>query len=262
MKNLNIFKKLLKILLQILIMIEFEIDIERREGEMNTFIVHPDEDGPHPVILFLMDAPGKREELHNMARRIASCGYWVMLPNLYYRRVREFISDGTQKNREVMFEHKNSLSYDMVVEDCEFMLKEALKYESASKGPVGCVGYCMSGPFVFSAAAKITNRIRATASIHGVDLFTNYENSPHKNSHKIKGEIYFGCAEYDEWVPNEMIESLSKYLAQTDINYRIEWYPGTKHGFVFPNREGKYDLASAEKHWYRVLSLFERNLKI
>ena len=243
-------------------MIEFEIDIERREGEMNTFIVHPDEDGPHPVILFLMDAPGKREELHNMARRIASCGYWVMLPNLYYRRVREFISDGTQKNREVMFEHKNSLSYDMVVEDCEFMLKEALKYESASKGPVGCVGYCMSGPFVFSAAAKITNRIRATASIHGVDLFTNYENSPHKNSHKIKGEIYFGCAEYDEWVPNEMIESLSKYLAQTDINYRIEWYPGTKHGFVFPNREGKYDLASAEKHWYRVLSLFERNLKI
>ena len=108
-------------------MIEFEIDIERSEGQMNTFIVHPDENGPHPVILFLMDAPGKREELHNMARRIATCGYWVMLPNLYYRRVREFISDGTQKNREVMFEHKNSLSNDMVVEDCVALLEESLK---------------------------------------------------------------------------------------------------------------------------------------
>ena len=60
-------------------------------------IVHPDEDGPHPVILFLMDAPGMREELHQMVRRIATCGYWVMLPNLYYRRVEEFVSDGTEK---------------------------------------------------------------------------------------------------------------------------------------------------------------------
>ena len=242
-------------------MIELELDIKRKEGQMNTFVVHPDEDGPHPIILFLMDAPGKREELLQMARRIATCGYWVMLPNLYYRRVREFIADGTQKNREKMFEHKNSLSNEMVVEDCESLLQEAKKFESASKGFVGCVGYCMSGPFVFSAAAKINNRIRATASIHGVDLMIESEHSPHKNSHKIKGEIYFGCAENDEWVPNEMIYSLSKYLAKTDINYRIEWYQGTKHGFVFPDREGKYDCASAEKHWYRILSLFERNLK-
>ena len=76
-------------------MLEKGINIKTGEGQINTFIVHPDEDGPHPVILFLMDAPGKREELHQMARRIASCGYWVMLPNLYYRRVTEFVSDGT-----------------------------------------------------------------------------------------------------------------------------------------------------------------------
>ena len=59
-----------------------------------------------------------------------------------------------------------------------------------------------------------------------------------------------------------MIESLEKYLTNTDINYRIEWYPGTKHGFVFPERTGKYDIASSERHWYRILSLFERNLKV
>ena len=242
-------------------MIEKEINIDTSNGQMNTFIVYPDENGPHPIILFLMDAPGKREELHQMARRIATCGYWVMLPNLYYRRVREFVSDGTQKNREIMFEYKDSLSNEMVVEDCEKLLEEALKYESAAKGPVGCLGYCMSGPFVFSAAAKINHRIRATASIHGVDLVTDSLESPHLLSHKIKGEIYFGCAEQDEWVPIEMIESLDTYLAKTDINYRIEWYPGTKHGFVFPERIGKYDNSSSERHWFRILSLFERNLK-
>ena len=38
-------------------MLEKEITIKTGEGQLNTFIVHPGEDGPHPVILFLMDAP-------------------------------------------------------------------------------------------------------------------------------------------------------------------------------------------------------------
>ena len=41
-------------------MIEKEIDIATADGDMNTFITHPEEEGPHPVVLFLMDAPGKR----------------------------------------------------------------------------------------------------------------------------------------------------------------------------------------------------------
>jgi carboxymethylenebutenolidase len=184
-----------------------------------------------------------------------------MLPNLYYRRVEKFVSDGTDTSRKLMFEHKDSLSNEMVVEDCKHLLAEALKDETASKGPVGCLGYCMSGQFVFAAAAEINDRIRATASIHGVELFTDSAKSPHLAAHKIKGEIYFGCAEKDAWVPREMIESLENYLAETDINYRIEWYHETVHGFVFPDRMEKYHMAAAERHWFRILSLYERNLK-
>ena len=71
-------------------MIEHHIDIETDDGTMATFISHPDAGGPYPVVLFLMDAPGKREELHDMARRISATGYYVMLSNLYYREVRSF----------------------------------------------------------------------------------------------------------------------------------------------------------------------------
>ena len=53
-------------------MIEHHIDIPTADGAMNSFVVHPEEGGPFPVVLFYMDAPGKREELHDMARRIAS----------------------------------------------------------------------------------------------------------------------------------------------------------------------------------------------
>jgi carboxymethylenebutenolidase len=72
--------------------------------------------------------------------------------------------------------------------------------------------------------------------------------------------LYFGCAETDHWAPPELIEDLDRHLAQTGVNYRIEWYPGAEHGFVFPLREGKYHKASAERHWERLLALYARNL--
>ena len=70
-------------------MIELTLDIATKDGAMETFIVHPDRDAPHPPVLMLMDAPGIREELYEMARRLATCGYYVMLPNLYYRAGRD-----------------------------------------------------------------------------------------------------------------------------------------------------------------------------
>ena len=147
-------------------MIEIHTEVETGEGRIGTFIVHPDEDGAHPVVLFLMDAPGRREEIHDMARRIATCGYWVILPNLYYRRVSEFVTDGSPESRKVMFEHMNSLSNEMVVRACRAMFEHASQSEEAGKGPAGCVGYCMSGPFAFAAAAQLNERIRAVSYTH------------------------------------------------------------------------------------------------
>jgi carboxymethylenebutenolidase len=205
-----------------------------------------------------MDAPGKREELHDMARRLGSAGYYVMLPNLYYRQVREFKM--TPDNRDEMFEYMRALSNAMVCEDVGTLFDVAAKDSAARDGASGCVGYCMSGPFAFAAAAAFPDRIKASASFHGVRLFSDAKDSPHLDAHKIRGEMYFGCAETDEYAPKEMIDSLGEYLEGTGIDYRIEWYPGTEHGFVFPLRAGKYHKAAAERHWERLLAMYERTL--
>jgi len=239
-------------------MIDKEINIQTKSGVMNTFITHPEEDGPHPLVLFLMDAPGKREELHDMAHRLGSAGYYVMLPNLYYRRVREF--EIQQASREEMFSHMDSLSNVMVNEDIGVLMETADNDDAARNGKVGCVGYCMSGPFAFAGAAAYPNRIAASASFHGVRLYSDATDSPHLDADKIKGEMYFGCAETDEYAPQEMVDALEKHLAKTEINSRVEWYPGTEHGFVFPLRAGKYHKESAERHWGRILGMYRRCL--
>ncbi len=241
-------------------MIERELDIVTADGDMNSFIVYPEEGGRFPLILFYMDAPGKREELHDMARRIATVGYYVILPNLYYREVREYHMYLPGATRERMRELMDGLSNAMVCDDTRAMLDFAASETSVSDGPIGAVGYCMSGPFVFAAAAEFPNRIKAAASLHGVRLYSDAEDSPHRTADRIQGEIYFGCAETDRWAPPELVDALDQHLASTGINYRIEWYPGTNHGFVFPQREGMYHKASAERHWERLFALFQRNL--
>lgn len=240
-------------------MVERELDINTSDGKVNTFIVHPEEGGPCPVILFLMDAPGKREELHDMARRLATVGYYVMLPNLYYRRVREFVM--APDKRPEMFGHMNSLSNAMVCDDARALLEHAASDPAARSGAAGCVGYCMSGPFAFAVAAALSDRIAAAASIHGVRLYSDAMDSPHRDAGRIKGELYFGCAETDEWAPKNLIDELDAWLSNSGVRYRVEWYPGTHHGFVFPQRAGLYDKASAERHWERLIALFGRNLR-
>lgn len=239
-------------------MITHDTDINTAGGMMNTFIVHPDEGGPFPVVVLLMDAPGIRPELHQMATRLATSGFLVVLPNLYYRREREF--SAARADRSEMVAHMNSLSNAMVCEDVLDILQFLASEGAAKSGPIGVVGYCMSGPFAFAAAAAFPEKIAAAASIHGVRLYTEAEDSPHRNADRITAELYFGCAERDEWAPAQMMADLDAHLATLDLNYRVETYPDTQHGFVFPERGDIYAARAAETHWSRLLALFSRTL--
>lgn len=242
-------------------MIEHDLDILTGEGEMNTFVVHPDEGGPFPVVLFYMDAPGKREELHDMARRIATVGYYVVLPNLYYRQARDFELDfSSEASRKRMFELMYGVGNRMAVRDTAAMLEFVDTQEEADSNRIGAVGYCMSGPFVIAVAAAHANRLRCAASIYGARLLTDREDSPHLGLPQVQGELYFAMAEHDEWAPPELVSELKQALQASGVRHRVEWYPGAHHGFAFPQRGEIYHKASAERHWNRLFTLFRRTL--
>ena len=243
-------------------MIEHHIDIATTEGAMNSFVVHPEEGGPFPVVLFYMDAPGKREELHDMARRLAAVGYFVVLPNLYYRRSRDyFLKERTEEAMAYMFTLMNSLDTETTRCDTQALLSFIDAQPQADARRIGAVGYCMSGPFVMWAAAAFPDRLSCIASIHGANMATDKPDSPHRMPAKIRCESYFACAETDKWAPPADIQKLQAALEAAGARHRIEWYPGTEHGFVFPLRAGIYNPAGAERHWERLFSLFGRVLQ-
>ncbi|NVN87870.1 MAG: dienelactone hydrolase family protein [Rhodopseudomonas sp.] len=244
-------------------MIDQQIEIPTPDGRVSTFISHPERGGPFPVIMFYMDAPGIREELRDMARRLATSGYYVMLPSMYYRsnvfELGPIPMDDEAPERKRMFELMASLTIPMVMQDTTALLDYAATQPAASKGPAGALGYCMSGRYAVSAAANFPDRFKAAASIYGTHLMTDADDSPHRTAKNASGELYFACAEIDRWAPLEMVEPLRAALKADGVDAEVELYPGVHHGFAFPKRP-VYDKEAAERHWERLLALYRRRL--
>jgi carboxymethylenebutenolidase len=242
-------------------MIDQQIEIPTKDGHTTTFITHPERGGSFPVIIFYMDAPAIREELRDMARRLGTSGYYVMLPNLYYRagvmEIGPLPADPDAPERKRMFGLMNSLDIPMIMEDTSALLAYADGQSAARTDIVGTVGYCMSGRYAINAATHFPDRVKAAASIYGVQLATDQPDSPHLAAQKTKAELYFACAETDIYAPQEIIDKVKRAMA--GANAEVEIYPGTHHGFAFPKRP-VYDRDAAERHWERLLALYRRNL--
>ena len=151
---------------------------------METFICHPERGGAFRAVLLLIDAPGIREELRDMARRLGTVGYYVLLPNLYYRAGRDTIY-GPDVLEHGSAEHarmravRTKMTIPPVMDDVAAMLAFIDRQQAAKQGPVGAHGYCMSGPYALAAAARYPDRVAAAASFYGTWLINDAEESPH-----------------------------------------------------------------------------------
>jgi carboxymethylenebutenolidase len=143
--------------------------------------------------------------------------------------------------------------------DTKAMLDFVAARPAAHARRIGALGYCMSGPFVVWAAAAYPESLACIACIHGANMMTAADDSPHRWAAKLKCESYFACAETDIWAPREHIDALEATLKAAKVPHRIEWYPGTEHGFVFPQR-AVYRREGAERHWERLFALFRHRL--
>lgn len=213
-----------------------------------------------------MDAPGIRPALHQMASRIASAGYLVWLPNLYHRIGREVSVGPTRNhpdeaaNRELMMGYIRTLTNRSVVDDVKRLVQQ-LALDAAWNGkPIGLTGYCMSGRFAVLSALEAPGQVACAASYFGTRLVTDEPESPHLRLGQTSAELYFGFADHDPYVPREAVQTLRQSLAAGRVRHQVEIYPGTEHGFVFPDR-GSFHQAAAERHWETLFALLQRHLK-
>jgi len=241
-------------------MSEIAFDLKTENGTCPCYAYAAPGNRPAPPVIFYMDGLGIRPDLRAMAERLASNGYFVLLPNLYYRAgeipvfdAAALTSDPAQRDR--MMQLVRSVTQDRAMADTRAFLEYLSDEPKASGSRVGCVGYCMGGSLALSAAGTFPDRIAAAASIHGANLATDAPDSPHRLVGKMRGSVYVAVAGIDPWLQPGETERLREALEAAGTRYRMEEYPGVHHGFA-ANGTPMYDRTAAERHWERILALF------
>jgi carboxymethylenebutenolidase len=239
-------------------MIERQVEVTTPEGEMTTFVFHPQHGGPHPVVLYLMDAPSIRPALTDMASRLATAGYYVMLPYLFYRGgpMRQF--GANDEDMHARSELMGTVTPTNIVTDARALLAIADADSAAGAGDIGAVGFCMSGGLAVSLARSIPERVAAVASIHGAWLVTDQPDSPHLDLSTARAEMYFAWVDPDTTAPMETMPAMIGALDAAGVEYTIDVITDAVHGFAPAGP--RHDHAASELHWERVHSLLRRRL--
>ena len=243
-------------------MLERDIDVTTADGPMPVFLTAPEHDPPHATVIMYMDGLGIREELRDMARRIGTVGYYVMLPNLFYRDGGPSFDPALLATRgpdPEMDRLNRALSHSRVLSDTRALMDYAAA-DPAARDPIGTIGYCMGGRHAYAAAGTFPTRIGAMASLHAGFQVTDAADSAHRLTRHIEASCYFGFADGDPLTPPEHQHAIGDACRRYGVDAVLETFPGTEHGFTFPTRHC-YDKASAERVWERVFSLLGKRLR-
>jgi len=248
-------------------MAENEVRVRTSDGEMTTFVAHPDSEGPFPVAVLFMDGVGYREQIKENARRFAAAGYYVVAPDLFYRGGEGITIDFSklaaegpegptaQRMRSII----GALTPALVVDDIRAVLGAVASDPAAMAGPNVSVGYCMGARMALHAASALPDRFVAAAGIHPAALVTDQPDSPHHDLAGVRGELYFAFAETDRTATAENVGQFRDELKRNGVRGEVERLPGVTHGFAMADLP-VYDRQAAERHFEKTLELWRRNL--
>ena len=243
------------------------IDIKTSDGICDAYLAYPSEGKEFPAVILFPDAFGPRLSIYEMAQIMAGHGYYVLVPNLFYRERHVPITSAQfpvkrqdlPEIRKQFMPLLQNLDSKMKKRDVGDWLKFLSEQKEVSFGKVATTGYCMGGNLSLCAAAWYPEKIAAAASFHGAWLASDAPDSPHRMASQIQAELYIAHADNDPLMTPEQIETLDRALDQASVKYKSEVYKGAEHGFSMADLPS-YNADALKRHWDNLLALLESHL--
>ncbi len=237
------------------------VDVSTDDGVADAYLARPD-DQPHPAVLFLIDAFGLRPRIEEMANRIASRGYTVLAPNIFYRAGRDPVGPvpdfADAESHTAFFQSLRplleALTPERIVQDGRAYLDYLA---TIAPGPVAITGYCLGARMGWRIAAAHPDRVVALGGFHGGGLVTDAPDSPHLSAEQLQAEVYLGHADQDANMTPEHVAALEQALDDAGVAYRSEIYSGAMHGYTMSDT-AVYDEEASERHFNELFSLLDR----
>lgn len=243
---------------------ESYVSVKTPDGNADCYFVHPT-NGKHPAVILWPDILGLRPAFELMGKRLAQCGYTVLVVNPFYRNqkapvVGEGASYEDEATRTAVTALAKTLSPTTHMIDANALVAFLDKHPAVNtRKKIGTMGYCMSGAIAFRTAATIPKRIGAVASFHGGGLVNDTPDSPHLLIPKTKAQFLIAIAQNDDQRDLEAKNVLRRSFVDAKVKAEVEVYEGALHGWC-PLDSRVYHQILAERAWNRLLALFETTL--
>lgn len=243
-----------------------QVQIETHDGVCRSFVATPPGSGPWPAMLVFMDGIGIRPAVLELGDRLAAHGYFVLLPDLFYRAgpyapmdARTVFSD-PEKRKVLMEKYFAVATPENILSDTRAFLDFLADHPDVKGRKYGITGYCMGGRLALIAAGTYPDRFAAAASFHGGRLANEAPDSPHLLAPKMKNmRVLVAGAIEDASFPDDMKARLEEALNKAAVAHTVETYPA-RHGWVFRDHTA-YDEAASERHYQELIALFDSTLK-
>lgn len=240
------------------------LHIPTADGQADAFAAFPDRGERHPGVLMYADGFGIRPVLREMARELAGHGYYVLVPNLFYRHgpapVIELPEHIGEEARPAVLAQLMPLieahTAERVLRDADAYLRFLTTQPEAGAGPVAVTGYCIGGLLAMRTAAAHPGQVAAVAGFHG-PVGADGPDGLHRLLSTLTAQVYLGHAETD--MTPEALGELNQALDAAGVGYTSEIYPGTVHGFTMSDTDA-FNPAALQRHWDRLLPLLGRTL--
>ncbi|MGD8324157.1 MAG: dienelactone hydrolase family protein [Gammaproteobacteria bacterium] len=209
-------------------------------GMMRGYLVQPSGDGPFPAVLVIHENRGLNPHIEDVARRAATAGFLALAPD-GLSPVGGYPGnddDGRTMQRDLV---PAELDQDMI-NSARF-----LKEHELSNGSLGATGFCWGGGMVNRLAVELGSDLDAGVPFYGA--------APESQDvARIEASMLIVYASTDPRI-NAMWPDYQAALERNDVDYEMEMFPGTLHGF-HNNSTPRYNEIAAGMAWNRTIGFF------
>jgi carboxymethylenebutenolidase len=229
--------------------------IRNADDIMPVYVARPRQGGSSPTIVLIHEVFGLDRYIRDVAHRLASQGYFVVVPDLFIRQGDPKIFDS---ERELRTKLAARVPDAQVLDD----LDAAVTWASANGGDsnrLGVVGFCWGGRIAWLYSAH-QSRLKAAVAWYGRLEGERNEITP---IHPIDIADQFGAPVLGLYGGQDKPSALAATqrfhaaLAESRSSSTVYEYPGIPHAFHAHYR-GTFREDAAEDGWTRMLSWLRR----
>lgn len=219
------------------------------DGSFDLHVWTPDS-GTGPGLLLIQEIFGVGPYIRAVAERLASAGYVVGAPDIFWRLHRNWEAAHDEAGLAASLENVQQLDVPLAITDCAASL-EQLATTDGVQGRPGVIGFCLGGTLAWAVAAA--GKPSCCVSYYGTGVASMLDMIS-----QVSCPVLFHFGASDDYIPGEAVEAINAAIAGREgFSLNVE-----QAGHAFDNHEAQvfYHEASANAAWAKTMAFLDAHL--